>query len=120
MLGQHPHLYGLPELRLFRARCIGDLLINPSPENGMPAQERVAGLARALAELHEGCQSADAVTRAWRWLEHHANRDVASVFDHILERIAPLVGVEKSPETSLSDEALACCAERSKGKTRVM
>jgi Sulfotransferase family len=107
MLGQHPQLYGFPELRLFRAARVAGLLSEPPPGTGMPARERAAGLVRALAQVHEGEQSAAAAERAWRWLVQRSDWRVALLFDHLLARVEPLVGVEKSPETSLTDEALA-------------
>lgn len=107
MLGQHPQLYGFPELRLFRAQTVAELLIDPPTGAGMPARERTAGLTRALAQLHEHHQTSEAINRAWRWLEHRRNWETATVLDHLLALIAPLIGVEKSPETSLNDAALA-------------
>lgn len=107
MLGQHPQLYGFPELRLFRAERVGGLLAEPPPGTGMPARDRTAGLVRALAQTHEGEQSAAAAERAWRWLAERGDWEVARLFDHLLAQVAPLVGVEKSPETSLTDVALA-------------
>ncbi|MGF6870597.1 adenylyl-sulfate kinase [Paraburkholderia sp. MM5477-R1] len=107
MLGQHPELYGFPELRLFRAATVAELLIEPQPGAGMPARERTAGLVRALAQLHEGRQSVEAVERAFDWLRSRAAWDVTAVFDHLLALIAPLTGVEKSPETTRSDHALS-------------
>src|SRR3954453_7949488 len=106
MLGQHPQLYGFPELRIFRAARVGALLSEPPPGQGMPARERAAGLLRALAQTHEGQQSAAAAERAWRWLGDRADWDVALLLDQLLARVQPLTGVEKSPETSLTDAAL--------------
>jgi hypothetical protein len=106
MLGQHPQLYGFPELRIFRAARVGNLLSEPPAGEAMPARERAAGLLRALAQTHEGEQSAAAAERAWRWLGERADWDVALLFDQLLARVEPLTGVEKSPETSLTDEAL--------------
>jgi hypothetical protein len=111
MLGQHPSLYGFPELRLFRAVTVGGLLVEPAFGQGMPARERAAGLVRALAQLHEGEQSREAVDRAFRWLEDRAEWRVASILEHLLELISPLVGVEKSPETSSSDAAMRRMSE---------
>jgi hypothetical protein len=106
MLGRHPSLYDFPELRLFRADTVGGLLVEPAPGEGMPARDRTAGLVRALAQLHEGEQSEAAVDRAFRWLQVRARWPVAVLLEHLLELAAPLVGVEKSPETSTSDVAL--------------
>ena len=106
MLGGHPGLYAFPELRLFRAARVTGLLADPPPGRGMPARERTAGLLRALAQLQEGSQSAGAVDRSWRWLQDRGSWEVSRVMDRLLELVGPLVGVEKSPETSLSWEAL--------------
>jgi len=111
MLGQHPSLYGFPELRLFRAGTVSGLLVEPPLGQGMPAWERAAGLVRALAQLHEGEQSREAVDRAFRWLEERAEWPVASILKHLLELVSPLVGVEKSPETSSSDAAMRRMSE---------
>jgi Sulfotransferase family len=96
ILGQHPNLYGFPELRLFRAERLQDLLVS----------ERAEGLVRAVAELHEGTQTRGAAERAIRWLQQRRDQPVTVVLDHLLARIAPLIGVEKSPETSRTDAAL--------------
>jgi hypothetical protein len=110
MLGQHPRLYGFPELRLFRAATVGELLAEPPMGDGMPAWERAAGLLRALAQLHDGHQSPGSVQRAWQWLRRRQDWDVAAVYDDLLQLIDPLAGVEKSPETTLDDRALARAA----------
>lgn len=106
MLGQHPALYAFPELRLFRAKRVAELFLDPPPGEGMPAFERMAGLLRGLAQLHEGEQTVEAVERAHEWLGRRAHWGVESVFDHLLELISPLTGVEKSPETSLTTDTL--------------
>lgn len=106
MLGQHPELYGFPELRLFRADTVAALLLEPVPGRGMPARERTAGLVRALAQLHEGEQPPEAVDRAFRWLEDRMQWRAAAVLEYLLKLISPLVGVEKSPESSTSDAAI--------------
>ncbi len=106
MLGQHPELYGFPELRLFRAKRVAELLLDPAPGEGMLASEMMAGLLRGLAQLHDSQQTVGAVERAYWWLERHTHWSVESVFDHLLELISPLTGVEKSPETSRTDDAL--------------
>jgi hypothetical protein len=110
MLGQHPQLYGFPELRLFRAARVGELLVDPPPGHGQPARVRAEGLLRALAQLHHGEQTPQSVRQAWRWLRQRERWDVAAVLDELLGLVEPLIGVEKSPETSLTDQALAGAA----------
>jgi hypothetical protein len=106
MLGRHPELYGFPELRLFRATRVAELLLDPAPSQGAPASERLDGLLRALAQLHDGQQTVESVSRAYGWLERRTHWGVETVFDHLLELVSPLTGVEKSPETSRTDDAL--------------
>ena len=106
MLGQHPALYGFPELRLFRAKRVAELFLDPAPGQGMPASERMAGVLRGLAQLHDGEQTGEAVERAYQWLKERTHWGVESVFDHLLDLVSPLIGVEKSPETSRTTVAL--------------
>ncbi len=106
MLGQHPQLYGFPELRLFRAAKVGGLLISPEPSKGMPSRERNSGLVRTIAQLHDGTQSYESAERAWRWLCCRRELDVQELLDHLLTLVAPRTAIEKSPETSLTCEAL--------------
>ena len=82
------------------------LRMNPPPNQGTPVSDRVAGLLRALAQLHDGEQTVGAVERAYRWLQGHRSWTVESVLDHLLELVSPLSGVEKSPETLRTDAAL--------------
>ena len=96
MLGQHPSMYGLPELRLFQTERLHELLVG----------DRAEGLVRVVAELHEGTQTREAAARAIQWLHERKDQPATIVLDHLLARIAPLVGVEKSPETSRTDAAL--------------
>ena len=107
MLGQHPSLYGFPELALFRAETVARLLSDPPNWRGTPTRTRMAGLLRALALRHHGEQSPDAVVRAYSWLECRRGWTVAHVLDHLLTGVAPLTGIEKSPESSAHEDFLA-------------
>lgn len=107
MIGEHPQLYGFPELAVFRAETVGGLLVNPPGFRGLVPQKRTSGLVRAIAQLHEGCQDADAVARARRWLGARSDWHVAWLFDYLLELVEPLVGLEKSPDDSNRRDYLA-------------
>jgi hypothetical protein len=100
MIGMHPDLYGFPELSLFRGSVVRDLITDRAGARGLPQRARTAGLARTIAELHEGRQDEDTVTRARRWLAEREDWEVPEVLDHLLGRVAPRVGIEKSPEDS--------------------
>lgn len=106
MLGQHPELYAFPELRLFRTDLVAGLLVEPRRGRGIPVQQRTAGLVRALSQLHEGEQSEGAATRAVAWLRTHNRLSVSEVMRHLLNLVAPRIGVEKSPESTRTDQAL--------------
>jgi sulfotransferase family protein len=104
MLGCHPELYGFPELKLFAYDTVGDVLDAPPR---LPSFQRLSlpqhpapGLRRAVAQVVFGGQDADALASAGQWLterRHWPTRDALAV---LLGLVAPLVGVEKSPETS--------------------
>lgn len=100
MVGMHPELYGFPELSLFRAARVGQLMIDPPGARGPTAAARTAGLARTIAQLHDGRQDEEAVDAARRWLAERTEWDVACILDHLLSMVAPAVGLEKSPENS--------------------
>jgi hypothetical protein len=103
MLGMHPQLSGFPELALFRRETIAEIMEDPPGWRGSPARLRLAGLLRALAEVHDGEQSEASVDAAMGWLRARRAWRVELVLDHLLESVAPLVGVEKSPENSSHD-----------------
>jgi hypothetical protein len=107
MLGQHPELCAFPELALFRKQTVGELLTDPPGWKGPPAQQRMAGVYRALAEHHDRLQTSDTVSAAADWVEGRSGWNVAELLDHLLALAAPLVGIEKSPESSSRDEYLA-------------
>jgi hypothetical protein len=94
MLGQHPDLYGLPQVNLFVAETMGE-------RAGMLAARPLAdhGLLRAVAQLVSGEQTVPAVTHARRWL--HARRRVStlSVFRELMDVVRPRIVVERSTVT---------------------
>lgn len=108
MLGQHPELAGLPELKLFCYRTIGEL------EASLPrfwseikgVTHRSPGLVRALAQFEFGDQKPESLDLARTWLRDRGHWTGVSVFDHVMERLKPRAAVEKSPENVLTDEAL--------------
>ncbi len=105
MLGRHPQMYGFPELNLFIAATVGDLLHVEELQqrhSGQPVAWYTAGLVRALAELEFGGQTAAAYARAAGWLRDRRHWTTHRVFDHLLGRIQPRIGVDKSPNTALS------------------
>lgn len=107
MIGQHPELAGLPELKLFATRTVGELeapLSRYWMERGVT--HRSPGLVRALAQLEFGGQSPEAMTSAISWLHARKHWRGPQVLDVLLERLAPRSAVEKSPDHVLNPAAL--------------
>jgi hypothetical protein len=107
MIGQHPQLAGLPELKLFAYGTIADL------EASLPAYwrrrgftHRSPGLVRALAEFEFGGQTLKRIAAARQWLRARRHWCGAEVLDVLLARLAPRQAVEKSPENVASAAAL--------------
>jgi Sulfotransferase family len=112
MIGQHPALCGLPELKLFASPTIGEM------EASLPrfwiergVTHRSPGLVRALAEYLFGGQNIEALAAARTWLAERQDWPGEAVLDILLERLSPRLAIEKSPENAASDEALARLAE---------
>ena len=112
MIGQHPALCGLPELKLFASPTIGEM------EASLPrfwiergVTHRSPGLVRALAEYLFGSQDVAALTAAREWLAPRRDWPGEAVLDILLAHLSPRLAIEKSPENAASDEALARLAE---------
>jgi len=108
MMGQHPELCGLPELKLFAAPTIGEM------EASLPrfwiergVTHRSPGLVRALAEYLFGRQDIAGLAAAREWLAARRDWPGEAVLDVLLAELKPRLAIEKSPENAASDEALA-------------
>jgi hypothetical protein len=107
MIGQHPDLAGLPELKLFSYQTIGELEASlPSYWIERGFTHRSPGLVRALAQLEFGKQTGQSVAAARAWLGQRGHWSGADVLDVLLTRVAPRVAVEKSPENVATAAAL--------------
>lgn len=112
MLGRHPSLFAFPELVLFGTTDVGAMLNEHLRRPDLPEdwlRNRHSGVLRAIAELHEGSQANDAIERAEHWLAEHSDWPTVRLMDHLLELIRPFTGLEKSPDSVSSDEALDQC-----------
>lgn len=96
MLGQHPSIFAAPELNLFQRETLGEIH-QLAHQRGLYS---LHGLVRSLALLHDGEQSELAATRAWAWIEAHADWSTAKVLDHLRDCAAPAILVDKSPTTA--------------------
>ena len=105
MIGQHPSLFGFPELKLFVFGTLGELsasLSAPTPEFA----HRSPGLVRAVALLVFGDQSLSSLGCALEWLRARSSWSGAQAFDVLMSLVAPRIAVEKSPEHVLHDAPL--------------
>lgn len=97
MLGQHPQAFGLPELCLFNVETLLDMWRGSNteiPENGAMVRH---GLLRAVAEIWSGEQRTTTVNMAFAWASQREHLTAGQVFREIVDKIHPLVAVEKSP-----------------------
>ncbi|MBV9451289.1 MAG: sulfotransferase [Streptosporangiaceae bacterium] len=112
LLGGHPDLYGFPEMLLFSVPDVAGLLTEQARRPDLPrpwARSRLTGVLRAVAELHERSQSPDAIARAEAWLGQRAEWPTVRLMDHLLDLVRPRTGLEKSPDSTHSDQALDAC-----------
>lgn len=99
MIGQHPELYCFPELHMFVADTVGEVLDREQKKGRNYAGS--PGVLRALAQLHYGEQTTGTVLKAGAWLVDHRHWSNKRLIDHLLELVSPCIGVEKSPITCM-------------------
>ncbi len=99
MIGEHPDLYGFPELHCFTGDSMGEVI-----EHEQRRKKRHAagppGILRSIAQLHDGIQTTGSIIRAISWLNERRAWTPKQFLDHLLELVAPKIGVEKSPVTA--------------------
>ena len=103
MLGQHPQMYGMPELHLFKCRTMAEWfeLCRKEP---FP---RAHGMLRAVAQLYFGKQTDETIQSARRWLLERLHATTGHVLRELSARVYPATVVEKSPSVSHDRESLA-------------
>jgi hypothetical protein len=102
MLGQHPQLYGVPELNLFLAETIEQLL-RPSRKTWNAKQH---GLLRTVAQLYAGEQTILSISMAHRWMYNRLHKSTAEVYIELCHKVAPLRIIDKSPAYSIKSQFL--------------
>ncbi|WP_218080111.1 sulfotransferase family protein [Anthocerotibacter panamensis] len=93
MLGQHPETYGVPELNLFVAETMDQLLRR---FKGL-RQFMLHGLLRTVAQLYGGEQTMLSIDMAHRWIGRYRTATTAEVYQELCRKVAPLRIVDKSP-----------------------
>lgn len=96
MIGEHPQLYGFPELHIFSGNTVADL-VRREAKAGHPGPP---GLIRTLAQEHDGIQTQKTIMKAIVWFRERSHWPTKKMFDYLLDLVNPKIGVEKSPETA--------------------
>jgi hypothetical protein len=111
MIGQHPELYGFPELNLFLTETINELLEleATAARHGADLLQCTSGLVRSIAQLELGAQRAADIVAARRLLDARRSWSSAAMLDSLLRRIAPRIGIDKSPRTAMTPFGLDRC-----------
>jgi len=98
MLGEHPQLYGVPELNLFLKDTMAQLWHAAHQSRGGGWKKSLLnGLVRVLAQIHDGDQSEAAVVRAQEWVEQRVDWTTARMYYYLQEKLNPRGIVDKSP-----------------------
>jgi hypothetical protein len=93
VLGQHPQAYGLPEMNLFMAATMKEMMEELSGYR----QIQMHGLLRVVGQIYSGEQTMASIDMAKRWVLTRLGRSTTEIFIEICEHIAPLRIIDKSP-----------------------
>ena len=99
IVGEHPDLYGFPELHIFVGDTVQDV-IDFEKSNNKRHAAGPPGLLRTLAQIHDGVQTNGTAFRAIGWLNERRDWSTKKLMDYLLEAVSPKIGLEKSPVTS--------------------
>jgi hypothetical protein len=113
LLAGHPGIYGFPEMLIFSADTVGELIQRAPRLRQIPSfvESQRSGILRAVADVLEGNQEESAIGRAEKWLTDRCCWSSRQLMDYLLGRVYPQVGVEKSPETVTTNNALRACLD---------
>ena len=102
MIGQHPAVYGVPEINLFCKGTVSDLMRYAVGER----QYMIHGLWRAVAQLYGGEQTLETVEMARRWLNARTRMTTGELYTDLCQRVAPLCVTDKSPAYAKNARAM--------------
>src|SRR5229473_5618925 len=102
MLGQHPQMYGLPELQLFGAETMVDWW-EVCRRASFPMAH---GLLRVVAQLYFSEQTEHTIKLAGAWLRRRSHFSTGMIVEALARRVYPLILVDKSPSIVYSPAAL--------------
>jgi hypothetical protein len=101
-LGQHPQMYGLPEMHLFTAQTVGEWW----NMCGAATFNMSDGTLRALAEVLFGGQTEETIQSASGWLRRRTHLTTAMIFEVLAEKLHPRILVDQSPSIVYSIGAM--------------
>lgn len=101
MLGQHPDLYGLPEINLSVADTVGGVM-----DFYARRAHGLHGLLRTVAELQDGAQTEDTIDAAMAFLNQRRGWRTGAMLDWIEDKVSPRRIVDKSPVSVRSVEMM--------------
>jgi hypothetical protein len=93
MLGQHPEMYGLPELQLFGVETMSEWAA-ASLQASFPMRH---GLLRSVAQLFFHEQTERTIPLAQGWIRRRSYMTTGMMFETIARKVFPRIPVEKSP-----------------------
>ncbi|MCA0045077.1 sulfotransferase family protein [Celeribacter litoreus] len=100
MIGQHPELFGLPELNIFQCEDADEFNTGENADGSSKSpfwKSMRHGLLRTIAQVYSGEQTPESIRMAERWLRTRETHTSAQIFHEIARDVAPLRIVEKSP-----------------------
>jgi len=107
MLGQHPQIYGFPELTIMASTTVGERLRR---QRSLRRPLGPHGLLRTIAELEFGEQTPQTILAASNWLEDRSDWDSADVLNHLVKLAGQQTGalycLEKAPVLTLNPSTL--------------
>lgn len=108
MIGQHPQLYGLPEMNLFVTESMWDWWLSFGRGRAIGAH----GPLRVVAQLFGGVQNEQTINQAWGWMRQRLQQDSCNLLREIADQVGPRAIVDKSPTTAYQvghmDRVLRC------------
>ncbi len=102
MLGEHPQMYGFPELHLFLGATVQEVIsIKRNLEASLFGPH---GALRAIAQIHDGIQTTATLIRAACWLRERNDWSTKKLLDYLFASVSPKVSIEKTPLTASKPE----------------
>lgn len=98
MIGQHPQIYGFPELHLFIGDTVQEVFDREYRTGNFTGPP---GVIRSIAELVFGCQTNATAIKAIGWLTERRHWSTKQLMDFFRDLVDPKIAMEKSPVTAL-------------------